>query len=121
MEGMSNTNTQEFAVEVTMKDVSEAVAKRFNEIRPRLVQKESDPANCNGRIYNGGRCEPRNLGWRFHQNLAIKLANPLGLSMCISVEEIEMIEDGEFDDVIEHTWHDAASAEYWYLHEKQWD
>jgi len=57
-------------------------------------------------VYDGNRCDPANLGWRFVQYYG---APPIS----------ELFE-GKWDQELEATYHDAASAEHWYRHEKDW-
>jgi hypothetical protein len=88
--------------EKTMTEIDCAIATRFNHIKDSFVQKEGDF------IYDGGRCIAEKLGWRFEQNTEHRF-------------NVEDVESGKCDTDIERTWHDAASAEYWYRYEKRWD
>ena len=84
-----------------------AVAKRATDLLPTLRQKQDheDPVGM-GYIYDGNRCKPQNLGWRFRQ--------------MFGDHEPEAILAGECDEEIEETWHEAAHSEYWYRYEKDW-
>lgn len=87
-----------------------AVATRFAQILPTLKRRGGleVPAHLwhERHIYDGNRCKPENLGWRFRQSFG----DP----------EPETILAGAWDAQIEATWHEAAKAEYWYAYEKQW-
>jgi hypothetical protein len=78
----------------------QAIADRFKIIVSGLTQKTGDF------IYDGNRCAPENLGWRFVQNFGITVPRH--------------VTNGVWDTEIEKTWHEAADAEYWYAHEKDW-
>lgn len=56
--------------------------------------------------YDGNRCQPENLGWRFVQ--------------FYGAPDPATITAGEFDEQLAATYHDAASAEYYYRYEKDW-
>lgn len=93
--------------------VDAAVAERFKAIRPTLVEKKrGEPNSLNGResfdeyCYDGCRTEPDSLGWRFAQYHG--------------EPPVAEIAAGKWDKEIEWTWHEAASSEYWYRHEKDW-
>lgn len=78
-----------------------AVAARFQAIQHRLVQGPEI-----GVAYDGNRCLPKNLGWRFAQSHG-------------EPDSTEILA-GKWDAEIEDTWHKAARAEHWYRHEKDW-
>ena len=103
--------------------LSAAVAERFTLIRPKLKERYDDSERRGGYIYNGPRCHPDNLYWRFHQNLRKSPEDILGqgLRAPITEEEIKGVIDGRFDKELEETWHDAARAEHWYRYDKQYD
>lgn len=94
-------------------DVDDAVARRFLQIRGRLKERE-------GEYLYGGRCLPENLGWRFRQNLCLKLHERGGITWEPYPELAEEIEAGKHDGMIEYTWHDAAAASWYYTNEKDW-
>lgn len=84
-----------------------AVEKRFNEIKGSLSERPDNECKTGfGHVYDGSRCLPQNLGWRFRQAFG-------------AVDPKEIIA-GEFDTEIEETWHEAASSEHWYMYEKDW-
>lgn len=84
--------------------IKKAVADRFLVIRDTLVRRPE--GRDNGHLYNGNRCKPENLGWRFIQSYGMHKA--------------EDIASGKCDDLIEGAWHENASAEHWYTYEKDW-
>jgi len=86
-------------------DVKTAIAVRATKLIPNFVQKQWSPGDLDY-CYDGNRCKPENLGWRFQQSFG-------------SPEPLQ-IEAGEFDAQIEATYHEAAGAEYWYRYEKDW-
>lgn len=94
--------------------VEQAVATRFLAIRYRLVQREGDY------LYGYPRTYPHNLGWRFRQNLSLKLKEPGGVQWPGYPELPAEIAAGKHDEMVEATWHDAASAEHWYRYEKDY-
>ncbi len=94
--------------------VDDAVAARFLAIRKGLKRRTGDY------LYDGHRCLPEELGWRFRQNLSLKLHEPGGLAWNPYPELPAEIEEGKHDGKIEHTWHDGASAEWYYTHEKDY-
>ena len=87
--------------------VKEAIAKRAAEIISGFTPKsdKDHPAGL-GYCYDGNRCKPESLGWRFEQ-------------MFGSPEPQEIL-DGKWDAEIEETYHEAADSEYWYRYEKDW-
>lgn len=104
-------------------DLKQAVAARAAVLIPSFTPRRGDYA------YDGHRCTPKNLGWRFLQNVRLSRL-PQQPGGCVGPRElagadlpeptIEAIERGEFDRAIEATYHDAAGAEWWYRYEKQW-
>ena len=84
----------------TREMLKRAVADRFAVIRDTLVQKQGDY------VYSGNRCHAEELGWRFIQSHGM-----------IDAQEIR---DGKHDEKVTATWHEAASAEHWYMYEKDW-
>ena len=92
--------------------VDEAVADRFRAIRDRFKEREGDY------IYGGYRTMPEQLGWRFRQNLSLKLREPGGLFYVCYPELPAEIAADRHDGMIEHTWHDAASSEFEYTRVK---
>jgi hypothetical protein len=80
--------------------VKDAIATRAAHLISKITPKEGD--HC----YDGNRCEPVNLGWRFQQ----EIGNP-------SVQEIV---DGKWDAEIEWIYHHAANAEHYYRNQKDW-
>jgi hypothetical protein len=101
-----------------------AIAKRAASLIPTFVQRSG------GYCYDGNRCRAENLGWRFIQNIACSRYTPAPGASIGPVElsgknlpepTPEAVERGEFDAVIEATFHDAASAEHYYRFEKRWD
>lgn len=95
-------------------DVNIAVAERFNAIRHTFRYREGDY------LYDGSRCSPGELGWRFRQTLSLFLHQPGGLQWEPPAALIGEIAAGQHDKIIEATWHDAASAEHWYRYEKDY-
>jgi len=89
--------------------IDKVVAERIKQIGPGLRRRHGDY------IYDGNRCRPENLGWRVLQNhrFAPKF---LDRGEIVAKDVLS----GKWDDLIEHTWHDAASAEHWYRYEKDW-
>lgn len=83
-------------------------------IRPRLKQRDGEY------LYGGCRARPEELGWRFRQNLSLYLKQPGGLCWEPPTEVVGQVEAGEHDALIEATWHDAASAEWYYRYEKDY-
>jgi hypothetical protein len=80
--------------------VDDAVARRFRVIRSRLTPRGA------GHCYDGRRTRPESLGWRFAQYYGTP---PDGDVLA-----------GAYDAAIEATWHDAADAEHYYRHDKDW-
>ncbi len=80
--------------------VKTAIAKRAAEIISTFTEKNGD--YC----YDGNRCKPENLGWRFQQE--------------IGFPDHQEILDGKWDKQIEYTWHYAAGSEHHYRYEKDW-
>lgn len=91
-------------------EVKDAIGKRLTAILPTLKQRgglEVPQHLWHERyLYDGNRCKPENLGWRFVQNYGNR--------------EPAAILRGDLDAQIEATWHEAAHAEYWYAYEKDW-
>ena len=83
-----------------------AVAARF------LLIKDSEAfAHRNeneGFCYDGNRTEAENLGWRTKQSVGFE-------------KSPEEIASGEYDEQIVIGFHEAASSEYYYRYEKDWD
>jgi hypothetical protein len=77
-----------------------AIAVRLTALIPAIKQKEGD--YC----YDGNRCKPENLGWRFQQ----EIGHP-------SLDEVKA---GKWDDEVEWTYHHAANAEHYYRFQKDW-
>ncbi len=88
--------------------VDEAIAARFILIRDGedFAKRDARDPRSFGFCYDGNRCEPGSLGWRFVQMHGE--VNP------------DAIEVGAFDAEIAETYHEAASAEHWYRYEKDW-
>lgn len=84
------------------KEIKAAVAERFVLLLPYLKQ-ENGPS-----LYDGNRCRPENLGWRFLQ------------MMGLATLSVESIKHGLWDEEIEATWHEAAKSEFYYMCEKDW-
>jgi len=89
-------------------EVKKAIAKRAAELIPKIEKRAGleHPDWTKRHCYDGNRCEPENLGWRFEN----RIGSP----------EPQEILDGKWDEQIEAIYHDAASAEYWYAFEKDW-
>jgi hypothetical protein len=98
----------------TFDDVDKAVAERFKAIRKTLKVRDGEF------LYSGARCAPDFLGWRFRQNLSLELAQPGGIGWEPPDTLAGEIAEGKHDAVIEATWHDAASAEWYYRFEKDY-
>jgi len=81
--------------------VKTAVAARLKQIVGGIT--EGDPKEF---CYDGNRCKPENLGWRFEQ--------------WFGSPEPQEILDGGWDTQIEQVYQDAAGAEYYYRYEKDW-
>ena len=81
--------------------VKAAIAARLTQIVGGITEGDSKEF-----AYDGNRCKPENLGWRFQQWFGAP--NP------------QEILDGKWDAELEQTYHDAAGAEYYYRHEKDW-
>ena len=94
--------------------VDEAVAERFLAIRSKFRERPGDY------VYNGPRTAPDQLGWRFRQNMSLAMHDPRGLAWPCYPQLPDEIARGQHDRMIEHTWHDAASAEHYYLYEKDY-
>lgn len=88
--------------------VKQAVAKRFTEIQGTLIKRPGlEHSDWSKRhLYDGNRCKPENLGWRFIQSYGM--------------HSVEDILSGKCDREVEGAWHENASAEYWYAYEKDW-
>ncbi len=84
-------------------DLAIPVAARLKILGP-IVEKEGD--YC----YDGNRCRPENLGWRFVQHLSLGDNSPTAIE----------VNDGMWDDDILATFHEAAGCEYYYRYEKDW-
>jgi len=91
--------------------IDKAVETRFNQIKAGLSRKVGDY------IYSG-RTNPTQLGWRFRQNYESECGKHLFSRRCAKDIDTNDILNGVYDDLIEYTWHDAASAQYWYTYEK---
>lgn len=85
-------------------DIKKAVKDRFILIQHKF--KQQSLLDDGGYAYDGNRCLPENLGWRFIQSHGLR-------SPCD-------IESGTLDGLIEETWHESARAEHWYRYEKDW-
>ena len=83
--------------------VKDAIFERASKLIPEIPQKHPEGFNA---CYDGNRCKPENLGWRFEQFFG-------------SPEPQEIL-DGEWDEQIVQIYHEAASAEHWYRYEKDW-
>jgi len=83
--------------------VKDAVRVRAEQLIPKIEQKH--PKGW-GACYDGNRCKPENLGWRFQQ----MHGSP----------DAQAILDGGYDLLIVETYHEAASSEHWYRYEKDW-
>lgn len=88
--------------------IKKAVADRFLAIKSKLVEGPglNDPDWTKRGIYDGNRCKPENLGWRFIQHFGM--------------HTVEDILAGKCDEAIEWSWHENARSEYWYAYEKDW-
>lgn len=84
--------------------VKDAVAQRAAVLIPGIPQQHPKGYDA---CYDGNRCKPENLGWRFQQYFG----NP---------SDPQEVLDGEWDEQIVATYHEAASAEHWYRYEKDW-
>ena len=80
--------------------VKAAIAQRATVLIPKITQRTDE--HC----YDGNRCKPDNLGWRFQQE--------------IGSPEPQEILDGKWDEDLEWLYHHAANAEHYYRHEKDW-
>jgi len=56
--------------------------------------------------YDGNRCKPENLGWRFQQ--------------WFGYPDAQEILNGKWDAEIKDVYHDAAGAEHYYRYQKDW-
>jgi len=83
--------------------VKETVAERAKTLLPTLKQEHPEGYDA---CYDGNRCKPENLGWRFRQSWGD--------------HKLEDILSGKCDAEITATYHDAASAEHYYRYEKDW-
>jgi len=83
--------------------VKDAIAERATVLIPGIEQKHPEGRDA---CYDGNRCKPENLGWRFEQGYG-------------SPEPQEIL-DGKWDEQITETYHESASAEHWYRFEKDW-
>lgn len=99
----------------TLNSIAQA---RFEKILPTLAELEGDY------VYDGSRCSPPNVADRysgnaFRKNFRQPWRGWLGklhyVWACLSTWL------GWQDKKIEATWHERASAEHWYLYEKDWD
>jgi len=82
--------------------VDAAIAARFLLIRHGGNFTYRDGDFC----YDGNRCKPESLGWRFVQTFG---------APCVAE-----IKGGALDAEIAATYHEAAEAEHWYRFEKDW-
>lgn len=91
-------------------ELDRAVMARFAIIRPRFQQRTGDY------LYSS-----HNWAWRFRQNHsqsdATGLAGLCGIIPDTMPTEVAL---GQWDSQIEETWHDEASARYFYRYEKDW-
>jgi hypothetical protein len=95
--------------------IVEAIAQRFREIEVTIERRAGEY------IYSGYRCKPDRLGWRAQQHVRLKMKGAgKAESGELSEDQIPEILNGDWDEVIEHAFHFAASSEYWYTHEKDW-
>lgn len=113
------------------KNVNKAIANRIQQLN--IQPREGN--YC----YNGSRTNPESLPWRVRQNWSLleqvrrgelrqqgfpaiaKLdVNNGVLKISPTAWNAEMIERGFLDSLIIETFHDAASAEYWYRYEKDY-
>lgn len=91
-------------------DFSEAVAKRFEQIKDgeAFVHRDANyPGAFGGFCYTGNRTRAKNLGWRCAQTVGFDMT-------------VEQVAAGEYDDSIVVGFHEAASSEYYYRYEKDW-
>ena len=86
-------------------DAKEAIAERAKILIPNFKPR-TVPNACEGYCYDGNRCKPENLGWRLIQGYG--------------EPHPDAVKDGAWDLQIEETYHEAAGAEHWYRHEKDW-
>lgn len=82
--------------------IKQAVAERITALKPTIKR------NAGHYCYGGNRCKPENIGWRFMQRIRGNAT-------------VAAVQAGDHDDAIVATYHDAARAEHWYRHEKDWD
>jgi hypothetical protein len=98
--------------------VDRAVSDRAREIRSQWRQKDGDY------VYTGHRTGLDNLGWRFRQTFyngqMTDAEGRAGLGATPYPEMVAEIYTGKHDRLIEATWHDAASAEWYYKYEKDY-
>lgn len=80
--------------------VKTAIAQRAMVLIPKITPKTGE--HC----YDGNRCKPENLGWRFQQE--------------IGSPEPQEILDGKWDEEIEDIYHHSANAEHYYRFQKDW-
>ena len=112
---VSDSSVQDYARRL----VDEAVAERF----PQLTIQRRSGDYC----YQDRRCSPENLGWRFRQRVFGANGGPqlsgAGLYGVPKASMPDEIRAGKWDAEIESTLHDAASAAWYYRHEKDygWD
>ena len=94
--------------------VDDAVSHRFRAICNQFRERDDVYS------YTGRRTRPKELGWRFRQTLSIRLGQSGGLCWPCYPELPAEILAGKHDRLIEHAWHDAASAEHYYRHQKDY-
>ena len=95
--------------------VDDAIAARWWEISHRLTKKAGDY------IYGGSRTMPSRLGQRWRQRVSVEWKSPTrGLQWAGYPGVLRAIREGFLDYSIEKTWHEAAAAEHYYRHEKEW-
>lgn len=96
-------------------ELDEVVAKRFEKIKDGEAFAERDASHPDshgmGFCYDGNRCRPESLGWRFRQMHGRATDSNLNLGE---------IKSGLWDEQIAATYHEAASSEYYYRYEKDW-
>lgn len=100
-------------------DVKSALVERARVLLPSLKQEHPQGHDA---CYDGSRCEPENLAWRIRQNAQGWIRQAAGHGPQEDREiTVELVSAGEIDDLIEYTYHDAATAEHYYRFEKDWD
>lgn len=102
-----------------------SVANRFDLIKSTFKTKKGDY------FYDGYRCKGENLAWRMWQDVKIPWVRRSGwqdsrwwMHPLYWIGETLLplrIRLGLCDKYIEAAWHSAASSEYYYSFEKEWD